>query len=180
MPINVNRTEVLSLMQDLPADHFLQSRLVDELIVLNKQTDAKYGVHSKTITAPVLEVKSAVSHLGTPEVINGKLVVTGGLGHSREYDGSMGQYTTKQLDEIAEVGGMTRQCKWETYGYQCAEMSPNEFCIEHDKVKCSHLDEHGTRCFNMANHGCPTELQFVCGAPCCSTHQSCGNHYRRR
>lgn len=178
MPINVNRTEVLSLMQDLPADHFLQSRLVDELIVLNKQIDS--DVRVRKATTPVLEVKSAVSRLGTPEVINGNLVVTAGLGMPKEYDGSMGQYTAKQLDEIAEVGGMTRQCKWETYGYQCREMSPNEFCIEHDKVKCSHLGEHGTLCFNMANHGCPTELQFVCGAPICAEHSNCGNHYRRR
>lgn len=161
MPIKITRIETLALMQELPANHFLQSRLVEELVELNKSASARFG---------------------SPEVHNGTLVVTPTkvLGIKSDYDGSMGQHTQEQLDTLDEVsGGVKKQCKWETYGYQCRETSKNEFCDEHRNVKCTHLNEHGILCFNMANHGCPTELQFVCGAPVCAEHSNCGRHYRR-
>lgn len=172
MPIKITRNETLALMRELPANHFLQSRLVDELVALNKSAEAR---------------------LGTREVIGGDFVVTRSkdtltadfstvkpLGYHSDYDGSMGQLTEAQLDEQNEAGGIAplKQCKWQTYGYQCRTKSKNEFCDEHRDQKCSHLGEHGTLCFNMADHGCPTELQFVCGAPCCAEHSNCGNHYK--
>jgi hypothetical protein len=173
MPIEINRTEVLSLMQELPANHFLQSRLVDELIVLNNQIDSAARVAKAT--THVLEVKSAASRPGTREVINGKLaVLKPNLGEN--------QFTDEQLNEMYEAGGIAtkKQCKWQTYGYQCRKTSKNEFCDEHMKEMCAHRDEAGVVCGNKADHGCPTELQFVCGAPCCAAHSNCGNHNYRR
>lgn len=161
MPIKITRIETLALMQELPANHFLQSRLIEELVELNKSASARFG---------------------SPEVHNGTLVVTPtkALGIKSDYDGSMGQLTQAQHDTLDELsGGVKKQCKWQTYGYQCRETSRNEFCDEHIKEMCFHKDEDGNVCGKKADHGCPTELQFVCGSPCCAAHSNCGRHYRR-
>jgi hypothetical protein len=161
MPIKITRNETLALMRELPPNHFLQSRLVDELVELNK---------------------SAAARFGTPEVIGGDFVVT----RSKDTltadfstpELGKGQYTEAQLDEQNEAGGIAplKQCKWQTYGYQCRTKSKNDFCDEHINETCVHKDADGVRCGHKADHGCPTELQFVCGAPCCAEHSSCGNH----
>lgn len=65
------------------------------------------------------------------------------------------------------------QCSWQTYGYQCTNRSSESFCEDH-RLVCRELG-----CNNMANHGCPCELQFVCGAALCANHSSCSDHYRR-
>lgn len=164
MPIKITRIETLALMQELPANHFLQSRLVEELVELNK---------------------SASARVGTPEVHNGKLVVTRAKNTlTAEFvtpDLGKGQYTDAQLEEMYESAPVSpdRQCKWQTYGFRCRETSKNEFCDEHNGKTCSHRDaDGGAACGKPADHGCPTELQFVCGFPCCAEHSSCG-HYRR-
>jgi hypothetical protein len=159
MPIKITRIETLALMQELPANHFLQSRLVDELVELNK---------------------SAADRLGSPEVHNGALVVTRSKDTlTAEFvtpELGKGQYTDAQLDEMYEAGGIApeRQCKWTFYGHQCTKTSTNEFCDEHNGKTCSHRDSEGVSCGKKADHGCPTEWQFVCGAPCCAAHSSCG------
>lgn len=70
------------------------------------------------------------------------------------------------------VGGLV-QCDWQTYGYRCVNRSFESFCEDH-RLVCR---ESG--CNNMANHGCPCEMQFVCGAALCAQHTSCSDHYRR-
>lgn len=164
MPIKITRNETLALMRELPANHFLQSRLVEELVELNK---------------------SASARLGSPEVHNGALVVTRSKDTlTAEFvtpDLGKGQYTEAQLEEMYESAPVSpkRQCKWTFYGHQCTKTSTKEFCDEHSGKTCSHRDsEGGIACGKPADHGCPTELQFVCGFPLCHEHSSCG-HYRR-
>lgn len=163
MPIKITRNETLALMRELPANHFLQSRLVDELVELNK---------------------SAAARFGTPEVIRGEVTITRSkdtiTADFSDVELGEGQYTEKQLEEMYESAPVTpeRQCKWQTYGYQCTNTSKNEFCDEHNGKKCSHRDSDGVTCGNPADHGCPTEWQFVCGAPCCSEHSNCGCRQR--
>lgn len=163
MPIKITRNETLALMRELPANHFLQSRLVDELVELNKSATARFG---------------------TPEVIGGDFKVTRSkdtlTADFSDVELGEGQYTGKQLEEMYESapGAPERQCKWTFYGHQCTKTSTKEFCDEHTGKICSHRDSDGVACGKPADHGCPTELQFVCGFPLCHEHSSCG-HYRR-
>lgn len=164
MPIKITRIEALALMQELPANHFLQSRLVDELVELNKSASARLG--AREVIAGKFVVTRSENAL-TAELITPKL--------------GENQYTAAQLDEMYEAGGIAPeiQCKWQTYGFRCRETSKNEFCDEHNGKTCSHRDsDGGVACGKPADHGCPTELQFVCGFPCCAEHSNCG-HYRR-
>lgn len=174
MPIKITRIETLALMQELPANHFLQSRLVDELVELNKSASARYG--DREVIGGELVVTRSENAL-TAEFVT----PTKRLGIKSDYDGSMGQYTDAQLEEMYESAPVSpdRQCKWVFYGHQCTTTSKNEFCDEHNGKTCSHRDsDGGAACGKPADHGCPTELQFVCGFPCCAEHSNCG-HYRR-
>lgn len=86
---------------------------------------------------------------------------------------------SETLDKLASEAPVNapkdelQQCNWQTYGHRCTTESHEDFCKEHRRV----CRESG--CNNMADHGCPCELQFVCGAALCSTHTSCSDHYRR-
>lgn len=66
----------------------------------------------------------------------------------------------------------TNQCLYEMYGNRCTEAQAKDgFCVKHMETVCSEPD-----CDNQMTHGCPTELQFVCGAPLCGEHGSCLSH----
>lgn len=175
MPIELNRDEVIRLIQELPVEHFLQPRLAHELVAIVDQpnTTVRAENHLAPVLSPRSVARSAEDRFGSREVIAGRLVVS-------KPDLGENEFTDKQLDEMYEAGGVApkKQCKWQTYGYRCRETSTNEFCDEHLNQKCSHKDSEGAACGNKADHGCPTELQFVCGAPCCSGHSNCGNHNR--
>lgn len=180
MSIELDRTEVLTLMQELPSEHFLQPRLLDELVRMNQMplTPRRLSISEQR--------KGIEETLGIREVVNGQMTVKK-MPHGvmaeflTEAEQGKGEYTDKQLDEMYEAGGIAplKQCKWQTYGYQCANKSDKEFCADHIDEMCAHRDEEGVKCGKKADHGCPTELQFVCGAPCCAEHSNCGNHRRR-
>jgi hypothetical protein len=182
MPIELDRTEVLTLMQELPSEHFLQPRLLDELVRMN-QVQTPVTPPRRSITEQRRDLEKT---LGIREVVNGQMVVKK-MPHGlmaeflTDAEHGKGEYTDKQLDEMYEAGGIAplKQCKWQTYGHQCRNESKNEFCDDHINEICSHRDAAGVRCGHKADHGCPTELQFVCGAPCCSEHSNCGNHRLR-
>lgn len=61
-------------------------------------------------------------------------------------------------------------CYWECYGIYCDETTENNamFCKTHANQKCR-------MCGKPADHGCPAELQFVCGEPLCPDHKA-GRH----
>lgn len=90
------------------------------------------------------------------------------LGRFDELASEMSIETAIEASDIDQT-----QCKWQTYGYRCTNSSNADFCEEH-RLVCR---EAG--CDNMADHGCPCEMQFVCGAALCSSHSSCSDHYRR-
>lgn len=62
-------------------------------------------------------------------------------------------------------------CAWETYGYLCPvdAIPGTDFCEGHGNKVCRN-------CAEPATHGCPRELQFVCGAPLCDNCRSCNGH----
>lgn len=57
-------------------------------------------------------------------------------------------------------------CYWECYGVYCDKdtAAGDRFCTKHKDQKCR-------MCGEPADHGCPAELQFVCGEPLCRNHQ---------
>lgn len=68
-----------------------------------------------------------------------------------------------------EIKNSLVQCTWELYGQKCNEESvmsvmynkkTYHLCESHSKERC-------TKCHKQAVHGCPMELQFVCGEPLC-------------
>lgn len=78
----------------------------------------------------------------------------------------------KSSDTI--VANKSKTCLYEVYGHQCVAVQAKDgFCLEHMETVCR---EPG--CENQMTHGCPTEMQFVCGAPLCNEHRSCSDHGR--
>lgn len=74
------------------------------------------------------------------------------------------------LHSINHVYG---RCSWETYGYYCNKKVPDNHIFE---LCDEHIDERCSKCGKQAVHGCPVELQFVCGEPLCN---DC-DHYMKR
>lgn len=63
-----------------------------------------------------------------------------------------------------------RGCHWEFYGNYCNRPTTGDslFCEHHSNKRCF--------CGDLAGHGCPVELQFVCGSPLCGNHRTCKSH----
>lgn len=64
-------------------------------------------------------------------------------------------------------------CEWQCYGIACGSeedvvkvASGKFFCGQHTGLLCR-------KCGSPADHGCPEELQFVCGAPLCKNCNKC-------
>lgn len=135
MAIQVTRSEVLSLMNSLRADHFLQDRLAEEMIRLNhtssNDTNRFNLAATDTEPAPIFVRIEAETHV---------------------------------------------ECKYSFYGHPCREVAANDFCEEHLGIECSYRDEVGSICRKQIDHGCPVELQFVCGSPLCPDHRTCKTH----
>lgn len=74
------------------------------------------------------------------------------------------------VNPVAETG---KRCEWVFYGLQCEtvknvtkNVTGKFFCTEHTGLVCQ-------KCGDPADHGCPEELQFVCGAPLCKHCRIC-------
>jgi hypothetical protein len=145
MAINLNRNEVLSLMKELDPEHWIQGRLLIEIVLMDRANE------------PV-EVAKISSNLSEPIKI---------------------QKTSTEAISETDAPKELKQCKHSTYGYRCRKESENEYCEDHLNKLCTTPDALGNVCGKQSDHGCPEELQFVCGTPCCPEHSRCGRHKSR-
>lgn len=68
---------------------------------------------------------------------------------------------------VPPVTGNIVNCLWEDYGYRCNALGTvNGYCRYHTTKTCA-------ICGKKATHGCPVELQFICGTPLCADHRQC-------
>ncbi len=115
MTIDLTRNEVLDLMKELPVDHWLQVRLLDNLNV--------------------------------------------GAG--------------QKIQTVAPSFETAHNCEWMFYGMKC-DNTEDIIQVERGRFFCGkHTGLICRKCGNPADHGCPEELQFVCGAPLCKNCTTC-------
>lgn len=127
--IEMNRNEALTLLQELPANHWLESRVLKVLVE----------------SADSVKATSIVEENRKPLAVK----------------------TADKSDN---------RCIYTFYGNRCEGFTDGFLCQEHAEESCSYRDEFGSRCGSQINHGCPEELQFVCGAPLCASHNKCRKH----
>jgi hypothetical protein len=155
--IEMSRTEALALLADLPATHWVNNRVLKALEV---HADDMIDPATSEIDAELIRQALAKRAEKDEDPVDRPRAAT-------SYD-SVNDWKNKQdidlkfmVRERNEVTG----CPWEHYGMYCNRPTENgkTYCPVHDGKKCSQCDRQST-------HGCPVELQFVCGEPLCEQH----------
>lgn len=145
MKIEMNRKEILELMQELSEEHWMNERLTNALAEINSRANNDFMENTAVLVKPKNSKTKFVDHEYVKESIT----------------------AFERVVEYAEKSGRidTGHCAWETYASYCnktvKEGSRFQLCDEHIREKCS-------KCGSKAFLSCPIELQFVCGEPLCS------------
>lgn len=150
--VDLTRNEIVELLKEFPESHWMTPRLVDALVESTNRSNESFLKNSAVLIKP----------------------------KSKNNDEHMLSNSEKQktnLDVIADNAEKSNKidknhCAWELYGHYCNKKVNDDsiqLCPEHIVKKCE-------KCGRQAVHGCPEELQFVCGEPLCEYchHRSTG------
>lgn len=158
--IDMTRKEIIDLMNFLPEDHWMNERLADALHKIHSDSNNSFMANAAVIVKP----KSIADYKKNNNTKKPSTTV----------DKDSAKTDLEKIVQYAEKYYKVDKghCVWELYGYYCNKKvsadSPIQLCEDHIENVC-------TKCGKQAIHGCPIELQFVCGEPLC---KHC-SHYGR-
>lgn len=152
--IQFSREEIIKLLSEIDGTHWLNDRLVNSLNS-NVVPAVKLPELSSYPRGAEINLNHIVKKAEEPAMTIEKAFAAVEMDIDMKYS----------VNKISKVTG----CKWETYGNYCnrENIVGAEYCAKHNGETCRY-------CNNQTTHGCPEEMQFVCGEYLCDNHRHNG------